>query len=190
MKIISKWKDYYDYLSVVYGIDPIIVYDRRGDIIKHEFNSTDRYDRIKLHVCNRMYTIYEYKGKFYHLYKDILKLDKLLKKSGYSTVLSYWRGEPDIWSRKENWWGKGNVESTLNKKERQPVLLQNIYGIHVPLLSSYNFHKVLPADDIYQKVCAFIGWMKDNTEIPNKQTNLEKLDSHGFDRKKSFRHRK
>lgn len=30
MKIIDNKKDYYDYVSGVYGIDPYVVYDRRG----------------------------------------------------------------------------------------------------------------------------------------------------------------
>lgn len=189
MKIISKWKDYYDYLSGIYGIDNLIVYDRRENIIKHEYDSTSA-SKIEFHICNRVYTVYEYKGKFYHLYEDILKLDKVLKKEGSRTILGYWRGKPDSWSKKENWSERHNGETNLNKKERQPVLLKNFYGVYVPFLSSYNFHKVLPADEIYQEICAFMGWLKDNPEIPNKQTNLEKLDSHGFDRKKSFRHRK
>ena len=30
MKIIDNKKDYYDYVSGIYGIDPYVVYDRRG----------------------------------------------------------------------------------------------------------------------------------------------------------------
>ena len=32
MKIIDNKKDYYDYLSGIYGIDPYVVYDRRGSV--------------------------------------------------------------------------------------------------------------------------------------------------------------
>jgi len=32
MKIIDNKKDYYDYLSGIYGIDNLIVYDRRGSV--------------------------------------------------------------------------------------------------------------------------------------------------------------
>ena len=35
MRIIDNKKDYYDYLSGVYGIDNLIVYDRRG-IMKYD----------------------------------------------------------------------------------------------------------------------------------------------------------
>lgn len=32
MKIIDNKKDYYDYLASIYGIDELIVYDRRGSV--------------------------------------------------------------------------------------------------------------------------------------------------------------
>ena len=32
MKIIDNKKDYYDYVSGIYGIDPYVVYDRRGSV--------------------------------------------------------------------------------------------------------------------------------------------------------------
>ncbi len=42
MKIIDNKKDYYDYLASIYGIDELIVYDRRGSVT---LNS----DKILLH---------------------------------------------------------------------------------------------------------------------------------------------
>ena len=33
MKIIDKYKDYYDYLQGIYGQDPLAVYDRRGSVV-------------------------------------------------------------------------------------------------------------------------------------------------------------
>ena len=32
MKIIDNKKDYYDYLASIYGIDELVVYDRRGSV--------------------------------------------------------------------------------------------------------------------------------------------------------------
>jgi hypothetical protein len=57
-------------------------------------------------------------------------------------------------------------------------------------LTDFGLAKYVPADEMYQKVYAFISYLKDHPEIPNKQTNEEKLLSHGFDKKISFRHRK
>ena len=60
----------------------------------------------------------------------------------------------------------------------------------IPILSTFDFAKFIPAPEIYQKIVAFIGWTNDNPEIPNKQTDTEKIKSNGFDTKISFRHRK
>lgn len=196
MKIISKWKDYYDYLSGIYGIDELMVYDRRGLFSKHDTATDWRYVEHKFAICNNLYTMFEYKGEFYHTYEEILQLDRLLREDRKQTVLGYYRDDtPDHWSREESWWKKHNCPINVNKKFRQPLLHSTRYSSEfndgvIPMLSSYNFHKVLSAEEIYQQIYAFISWMKDHPEIPNKQTDLEKLDSHGFDRRKSFRHRK
>ena len=52
MKIIDNKKDYYDYLASIYGIDELVVYDRRGSVT---LNS----DKVLLHgmeyyFCNRI----------------------------------------------------------------------------------------------------------------------------------------
>jgi len=39
MKIIDNKKDYYDYVSGIYGIDPYVVYDRRGSVPSSEIMS-------------------------------------------------------------------------------------------------------------------------------------------------------
>ena len=42
MKIIDNKKDYYDYLSGVYGIDELIVFDRRGSVMLKSDNSVSK----------------------------------------------------------------------------------------------------------------------------------------------------
>jgi hypothetical protein len=75
MKIISKIKDYYDYLSGIYGIDEQIVYDRRkfeepfGNLSKfptkfynHHLDDTEKTDFVLLEIGNihYLFKIYEY----------------------------------------------------------------------------------------------------------------------------------
>lgn len=44
MKIIDKYKDYYDWMVSIYGMDPKIIYDRRGSIkIDTNHNDSDFY---------------------------------------------------------------------------------------------------------------------------------------------------
>lgn len=33
MKIIDRYKDYYDYLSGIYGIDELVIFDRRENFV-------------------------------------------------------------------------------------------------------------------------------------------------------------
>lgn len=59
--------------------------------------------------------------------------------------------------------------------------------IGLPFLKEFEMYRWLPADEAFQKIYTFISWMKDNPPIPNKQTDIEKVESHGFDKKTSFR---
>lgn len=40
---------------------------------------------------------------------------------------------------------------------------------------------------MYQKVYAFLSWLKDNPVPPNNQSDKDKIASHGMDVKRSFR---
>jgi hypothetical protein len=225
MKIISKHKDYYDYLQGIYGVDPLQVYDRRTDnLVKFSPSaSTDIGEPYITHsfaINNRNYHIIEYKGKLYHSIDELIKLDKMLiyrrsledKKAKRAT-------DDDNGTLFDRWtlglrWGdtkprnkeslaklyfdKNNCETESNKRTRTPVLVYGRYGTDsdgkdikwsIPDLSTYGFAKWVPAPEMYRQVAEFISWMKDNPEIPNKQTNKEKIQSNGFDLKQSFRHR-
>ncbi len=201
MKIISKYKDYYDYLQGIYGIDKVLVYDRRTtDLIRHEKSLQDYIEPFEFHICNKKYTIYWYKNKFYHTPKELKILNKILFDDGKET-LCYVSNYYDY--KKEDllkFWNKNNGDSMVNKKFRIPILIESSCGeifdekddknrYSIPLLKSFQFHRWLSAEECFLNISAFLGWLKDNPEIPNKQTNKEKIVSHGFDFKKSFRHR-
>ena len=64
----------------------------------------------------------------------------------------------------------------------------------VPCLKDFDFGKVLPAEQIWQDIQYYllnlINESPDMAPPPRPpQTNLEKLQSHGFDKRWSFRHR-
>lgn len=240
MKIITKIKEYYDYLQGIYGIDDLVVYDRRTDnlIVPFEPNpeviafgekrpnfpaSTDSFERITFAVCNKIYTVFRYNYDFYHTpeellalnlliqsRKDILYKDWLLTIGGrYSWITKPVRTIEDAvkYYEKHNEWEVG-----VNKALRQPVLIQcdhlqkNTFVYNgqefahrgrveetrwaIPYLSKYGFASWYSPEKIWTDIYTFIGWLNDNPEIPNKQTDLEKLQAHGFDKKVSFRHRK
>jgi hypothetical protein len=227
MKILSKHKDYYDYLQGIYGIDEKMVYDRRSDNLAKPNSLTYRWEQgddkttyveYTFAICNKIFTIYKYKGKIYHTVEELLELDDLLtKKDDTKGVLGYWvrkGGRKSLEKEAKEIYERKNTETDVNKKLRQPVLVKDSYGefsapitiTHggyfgsytskesakwsIPILSEYGVASVYPAEKIYQDISSFLGWLVDNPPIPDNQTNDEKITSHGFDLKQSFRHRK
>ena len=229
MKIISKHKDYYDYLQGIYGMDEVMTYDRRTDnlIRRKDIGSglPGEYLTHEFAICNKVYTLFEYKRKVYHTVDEIIELDRILKKDNKAKydLLDYgrwsWRARSEQ-AAADNLFKESNHDTDVNKIIRQPVLIntgggefthtkvkehksgyyrsssvmdtdkKESTGWSIPILKEFGLAKYYKADQLYQDVSAFIAWTKDHPEIPNKQTNDEKIHSHGFDKKVSFRHRK
>ncbi len=227
MKIISKHKDYYDWAVSIYGLDEIMVYDRRTEYLeKPEKDPTTRplnghkVASHKFSICNRIYVVYQYRNKFYHTVDDLLVLNEILKvekvDDTFLRTKYSWRNEnKKLRTVAEEKYKKENHKSKVNKEIREPVLIQAAYSKgsfpftaqrkgatffdsnkkissywRIPDLSAYGFASWFSSEQMFQDVYAFISWKKDHPEIPNKQSDTEKLKSHGFDDKISFRHRK
>lgn len=194
MKIISKHKDYYDYLQGIYGIDDLLVYDRRfSHFAKPDLDSNVFCNSYIFAICNKLYNVYHYKDKFYYTLDELKELEKILYIDKVNIVGSRTQ------FRAPNDWNKLQGRPTdVNTALRQPILLNVPYlgtwtykdmRFSPVILDDFKFAKIIPAHDIFVEVSAFIAWMKDNPPLPNNQTNTEKIVSHGFDLKKSFRHR-
>ena len=54
MKIISKFKDYYDYLSGIYGIDEKLVLDRTNFTPTLKYYNNDHYSLVRFIICDKM----------------------------------------------------------------------------------------------------------------------------------------
>jgi len=188
MKIISKYKDYYDYLQGVYGVDNYKVYTRSNIIMEKDFElKFDLEDKKKTN--QHFFYSFAINNKFYVIVKTLKGIfpisKKLLEDLGYSE-----------WSIK-NVLDYSNI-TNANKLLQKPILVSNGIASNIkdweadkdPLMKSFSFHKILSAQELYIEVETFLGWVKDNPPIPNNQTNKEKIISNGFDLKQSFRHRK
>lgn len=199
MKIISKHKEYYDYLTGIYGIDELLVYDRRTDLLFKPIES-DSIIEYKFAICNKIYYIIQYNKNFYHTIDELTELNNILIKenigcisnSGFSKYISpFYKKDINIIHKILNY------ETNVNKINREPVLVSTVKSFYkdvdldwsIPFLSEFNFARWIEPTDIYNEISQFISWLKDNPQIPNNQTNKEKILSHGFDFKKSFRHR-
>lgn len=221
MRIISKNKDYYDYLVGYYGLDNSMVYVRNiepnitPELLIYNENQLSQHT---FSICNRFYTVYELNKTFYHTIDELIELDEILKErkiDKYFIKGNYFPIQKSIEAKAKTKWEGENGKSLVNITTRQPVLMkvrsslgeiiyteypknaifydsnkkqESYWGI--PLLYPFGFATWYPPEYMYQKIYEFISWTKDNPEIPNKQTDLEKLESHGFDKKVSFRHRK
>lgn len=203
MIILSKYKDYYDYFVGIFGRDNHRIYDRRK-VIQIEDIPSSAYEKeeceLKFAICGVLYTMYFLNGKLYHSPKELEQLDKYLKEkldSKYGFQVGFWSNKL---KKNENKFQKqyeqqnGNP-TDINIKKREPILLA--YGPkyrnfseptwEVPLLKSFEFYNVIDAKTIYIDIETFLGWLVDNPPLPDKQTNVGKIVSHGFDKKRSFR---
>lgn len=214
MKIIDKRKDYYDYLVGTYGLDPDIVFDRRGSItLNSEFWFNDRYPNIgaklpstdslpqkrkepilcvdnKIPVFGLNITSTLSIGKFTY---DVL-LDRYVEEDGETIGGS--NHIIRIYSRddKEKYpisfvLGScsvygGNLAGHYHKIEHG--LLRGYYAIDNVILDGTWITKLFPATKVWEDVYDFLCSQKD-IKIIDTRTDKEKIVSAGFDTKTSFR---
>jgi hypothetical protein len=192
MKIISKYKDYYDYLSGVYGVDDKIVLDRRYSgtyeypIFKfdtHMLSSHFNYG-LTLHLCG-----ISYGGVYLHKENKTFwcqELEKIMDvKNHYRTNEKYVIiKDGGLNSSYMNVY-LGPRKTNFNEKYNIPILLQvhdRIYPF--PQLDKIGFNRQMSPQEIYLKLS---DWLSPKDNIENNMTDKEKIQSHGFDLKSSFR---
>ncbi len=177
MKILSKRneKDYYDYLVGVYGEDNKLILDRR-DSFHLPYTPSDS-TKFVFHICGKEIECLYHKGEF--LYGDSIKeYCKEIKFYGQHK----WRFDN---------WTSFHLEdrgSRINSKLDCPIVVESIWGVttfcNYPILKDFNFHKVMDSHTIWIKLSEWLGKEK---LVLNNQSNQEKIVSHGFDTKTSFR---
>ncbi|MCF6297925.1 MAG: hypothetical protein L3J08_08085 [Flavobacteriaceae bacterium] len=184
MKIISKYKDYYDYLQGIYGIDQNKIFQRTNIIEEQDFDldfEKEGYYFYLFAINNKIYSLIRTSKGFSPISENTLKLLGFEQSYLFEKVLDL-----------------NKTKTEINKETRKPIVMAFLDGDYEidwikdkdPLMQSFSFHKILSAKDLYIEVETFLGWIKDNPPIPNNQTNKEKIISKGFDMKISFRHRK
>jgi len=87
----------------------------------------------------------------------------------------------------------------LSKHVKAPVFVYDQHDrtvrveVRVPSLGDLGLAAFVPADQLYQELAMFMGKLySDNPDMMPavEQTNIQKVEAHGFDKKQSFRHRK
>lgn len=198
MKIISKYKDYYDYLSGIWGEDPKLILDRR------EFKTKEFYyrpEKITLYICDKIVEGF-WDGENFYFGESLSKFGEI--------KIAHWPS----WSHRGEHNGERYVafdhkdglnmarftiyidpikdDKSTNKVEKCPILMYHGFFdekyLRYPVLSKLNVGSVLPPETIYQMLVDWLSERNNEAEKrPDNQTDLQKLVSKGFDKKESFR---
>jgi hypothetical protein len=204
MKIISKWKDYYDYLQGIYGVDDKLVLDRRNFHHTPEILTTTT-NVVRFYIAGKVIEGYWKDNKIYYGSKI-----KQFAKNDYK-VPSYLKGKNEQWYIDMPVLGKRNETIAINKfieedihnyniKTNCPILLEAGDGnikfeekysrnrfSSFPKLVDFDLGSFISAHDMWIMLSSFLSsQIKD--AVPNpEQTNKEKILAKGFDIKTSFR---
>lgn len=202
MYILDKNKDYYDYLSGIYGIDKSITFDRRGSIpmndigIAHVVLPSILMDRQK---------------KERHLLLEVGNIQFVFEVEIYGRESAVWGWEPVYISTKhvctfrdnKNYSGKGVafIPATSNyhfswKDRRKEKQINNISdlslslnrAVSLPILKNTFVPAHIPAEEIWKELSNFISAKRDDKDIDIVNSDVDKATNHGFDKKSSFRH--
>lgn len=208
MKIISKVKDYYDYLTSKYGLDETVVFDRREFYLpsKHVsslFFSTERFPTDKprkkswLNPDGRgdLYSaVLEVGNMFYSFEIERYIIDTKSQQAVMNWTLKYQRrGE------KHHHFGRTPLTFYAHTKlterdslDKFPKQFGYTYYLNKPeiysnlILKETPISSIISPDEIYQELYAYISGLKD-IEFADTRTDVQKLLSAGFDKKTSFR---
>lgn len=235
MKIISKFKDYYDHFSNIHGTDDKIVYLRQDGKAKETCVKVDK-SNIKvvigqqnklinsntyyfqyLVVCGKLYLL---TSAYPQTFPNLPYTFKLITNDEFKHVRSR------VFSK--SWINQLKEEDLIGYQDDFLIELSKIVGLPVftykvifnyddevkglpngakidsnkvylkinetcPNLSEMGLTKHYPADQLYQDISYFISNILNESADTNPPVELGddcKIVKHGFDLKKSFRHRK
>jgi len=179
MKILSKFKDYYDYLQGIYGIDTTLVLDRT------EYTPTNYSPSID---CIETFIIGEYKVQgFWH--KGKIYYGEEIKKLGLKVCDDFFNENIFIIEGNHKVLKKPLLINNSPAYEYNCPILIKDWGSKYkknPILKDYSMQKVFPPNEMWILLYDFLTKLKSNYEVV-EQSNENKIISHAFDLKTSFR---
>ena len=195
MKILSKYKDYYDYLAGIYGEDEKLILDRRDGNAKNILGRV-----VTLYLCDNKIEGYNINNKFYWG-KD--EIDKIATPMGESTyfmsrnLYTHYIKEPYRKSYRSVDYINCNLIKDVkltNTKLNCPILIKGLINdklIKFPKLETLGIQTIIKPFDIWIMLSEWLGYMITQNEpsVPIGDDKI-RVESHGFDLKTSFRHRK
>lgn len=215
MKIIAKVKDYYDYVGKIYGEDEAIVY-KRLDLNDDEYKKVEidspfskksqvfglpnLYSDSYFHqliICGHVFTVYK-KSSIDTVYQLVTE-EKIKEIIEERARLYFYRPH-----RVEQYYNGQYVKQAAEicKAVGQPVIVfsGNDHDVkklyierRIPNLGELGISAFFTPEELFQKIQQFIAneiRTNPDSQPPVGQDNNNKIVSHGFDLKTSFRHRK
>lgn len=219
MKIISKTKDYYDFVQHVYGSDNTVIYDRDAEFptnIKFHELGVSELD-IPVSDGSRTGSFHYYSGGVGEIIYNVVICGKIYKVKHTKTCFSYTSNKPDINTYdvlsdyiRKRWDGEYRYTQgehipafdLISRYIKQPIFMYervHRYGKNyveisdqIPNLTLMGFGKLLEPHLLYQDIEFYISNVINHgvgINPPVVISDKEKVIKHGFDVKQSFRHR-
>jgi hypothetical protein len=220
MKIISNFKDYYDWCVSSRGVDPKVVYNRNSEprLPDYSYNRwfpRERFNCVRFFIAGSVYDLLiDPKEKKVLCGQDALNalaiesIEKIyiapeaigFKNDGcwelfltepvpYNTFRGIYNNFNAI---RPSYWSKGlPFKSNPNEHFDCPVIMTDTPSANNRLymnvkLSDWNFGAIVDPEKMFDIVYNWLLQRQDKTIVDNR-TDKEKIVSHGFDLKSSFR---
>jgi len=204
MYIIDKNKDFYDYLSYIYGVDKHVTFDRRGSTLISDENIVNVAD-IKsyykkgfciLEIGNIQYLIkiFNIKIKHVEVELDIFVSCKMKIMYTFKNNVHYYKSPISIRGVEVKWiydWKRKNgsfMKHILSDNYKDTITKVFENNIELPILAGTQLTKILNKDVIWKELQNYLSSLKNDENKSTKLTDVEKAVNHGFDKKTSFRH--
>lgn len=211
MRILDKCKEFYDYVVSIYGIDNDIILDRRN---KEDYDFPDKTyswkygyfsDGSLYFVLEIGYNQYLFKVDYIEGKKQNVQLIKVFEstcqiidykaefKVNYKHNVTYkLKHREDLLSHVTNFYEMPLLQTAIFLKEvtietlRFDQLANRSTIINKAYVNLNPFAKYLDPITVYNQIYNFLLSKKDK-KIVDSRTDIQKLESAGFDRKTSFR---
>lgn len=205
MKIIDNKKDYYDYLQGIYGQDPKAIYDRRGsfafvkEYLPDIFRNDQLFSKENFGILGYIGHIYVIAGRkvfvisyYNNLKQKLIKLigsRDIIRETEIPLILNFY----NVSSIQSNSPIKGSedlytpyfLNNTNHLYEHDIVGYSKKYRIDNPILQSIGL-TCIPADEIFLSIQDFLLSLNEKETIDDR-TDIQKIESAGFDKKISFK---
>lgn len=199
MKLMTNFKDYYDFLIQKYWIDEKAFYNRviqKDSYIiwlgLNDNGSMGNWFIYAIAFCWYIISVAKMDWKFY--FWDEINLNKINTKDSYYNeinsrmLLLHWEETeindvlncPVILLAHESWFTK-DTDFVWQSKRTGYTFTSGIRNIK---LTNFWIDKFIPAEDAFIQISNFLIREK---QFTNNQSNTEKIESHWFDNKRSFR---